>query len=108
MRLMHTRSAAGRDVAKLAALAQERRSGKEEQTMSEAGESWDDYCRGCVGEAREYATKNGTSVEVAMFRILSEFVLGALARFPDIDVSAAINELVWFAVIAERDASQGR
>ncbi len=72
--------------------------------MSVAGESWDDYCRGCVGEAREYATKNGTSVEVAMFRILSDLIPEALARFPDVDVSVAIKELGWFAVMADRDA----
>jgi hypothetical protein len=67
-------------------------------------QSWDDYCRGCVGEAQEYAAKNGTSVEVAMLRILSELVPEAMARFPDVDVRVVIKELGWWAAKADHDA----
>lgn len=66
--------------------------------------TWEEWCLECVEEARGYATQNGTSIEVAMLRILSVLILETMDRFPDIEVSVVLRELAWLAAKTDHDA----
>ena len=69
-------------------------------------QAWEDWCRECVEEAREYAAKYGTTIETAMLRILPVLMDETMARFPDIELKVALHELAWMAGKADYDAGQ--
>jgi hypothetical protein len=66
--------------------------------------TWEEWCQECVEEARGYATRNGTSIETAMLRILSMLINETMARFPELELRVAIKELAWWAARTDNKA----
>ena len=67
-------------------------------------QAWQDYCIECVKEAREYATRNGTTTQTAMLHVLDVLIPEAMARFPEVPLSVALHELAWWAARADNGA----